>query len=101
VPPTFNTIEFLDFKNALINISLISGSEIRYTKDCSDPTIESSLYNNPLTISETTILKAKMFKEGALEGPVLTTSYFFLSYGFDNPVLSLKTTGKHYLLDMN
>ncbi len=67
----------------------VAGAEIRYTLDCSDPTAEDRLYGGPVLISETTILRARLFKTDYLNGPVLTRSFLFEDNIFDNPVLSI------------
>ena len=41
-----------------------SGAQIRYTIDNSEPTAASTLYTAPFTLSATTLLKAKAFKDG-------------------------------------
>lgn len=40
------------------------GAEIRYTMDGSEPTADSPLYTQPLTVTESCVVKAKAFKEG-------------------------------------
>ncbi|MCA1747418.1 MAG: chitobiase/beta-hexosaminidase C-terminal domain-containing protein, partial [Bacteroidales bacterium] len=69
--------------------SPVAGAETRYTLDCSDPTENDSLYNGPLLINETTVLKARLFKPNHLKGPVLTRTFFFEDKLFENPVLSI------------
>ena len=44
--------------------SLTPGAEVRYTLDGSEPSCESTLYTGPFKISETTLIRAKAFKEG-------------------------------------
>ena len=41
-----------------------TGSEIHYTLDGSVPTAESTLYEGPITLSETTVVKAIAIKDG-------------------------------------
>jgi hypothetical protein len=40
------------------------GAEIHYTVDGSTPTAESPVYSEPLTLTETTIVKAIAIKDG-------------------------------------
>lgn len=47
-----------------VTISGPSGSEIHYTVDGSTPTAESPVYSEPLTLTETTTLKAIAIKDG-------------------------------------
>ena len=47
-----------------VTMSAESGAEIRYTLDGSTPTAESTLYSAPVTLSETTTVKAIAIKDG-------------------------------------
>lgn len=40
------------------------GAEVHYTLDGSEPTLESPLYTEPFTMTETTTVRAKAFKDG-------------------------------------
>ena len=53
------------------------GATIRYTLDGSEPTVESTLYEQPLMISGTTILRAVEVADGAVVGDVATATYIF------------------------
>ncbi len=73
--PTFshtsgNYYEALD----LVISCSTAGSVIRYTTDGSEPTAESAEYTDPIAITETTVVKAKAFKEGILDSATATTS---------------------------
>ncbi len=63
------------------------GASIYYTIDGSEPTINSILYTSPITISTTTTLKAKGYKDGFI--PSLTEEVYFI---FGN-VLEGETVG--------
>jgi hypothetical protein len=52
-----------------------SGASIRYTLDGSDPSESSALYESPIVLSDTTMVKAKAFLEGFL--PSVTASAEF------------------------
>lgn len=52
-----------------------TGATIHFTTDGSDPVIESILYSEPISISDTTTLKARAFKSGYADSDVLTASY--------------------------
>jgi len=54
---------------------LTSESEIHYTTDGSTPTLASSIYTDPITISQTTTLKAVAFKTGWTTSPIATGTY--------------------------
>ncbi len=52
------------------------GETIRYTLDGSDPVPSSPVYGGPIEVASTTIVRARIFANGAIPGPVLTRSYF-------------------------
>lgn len=61
-----------------VNISSTTpGAAIYYTTDGSDPTEQSTLYTLPLTISQTTTLKAKAFLDGYNPSNTTTAQYVF------------------------
>ena len=47
-----------------VTMSGPAGAEIHYTLDGSIPTAESALYESPITLSETTVVKAIAVKDG-------------------------------------
>jgi hypothetical protein len=65
-------------------------AEIRYTRDGSKPTSSSALYTTPLSIDQTTVLKARIFEANKLPGKVVTRTYF-IGTNFSLPVISLST----------
>ena len=68
----------------------LSGENIHYTLDCSTPTENSPVLSGPLTITETTILRAASFPAGQLPSETATFSWF-LHEGGTLPVVSLVT----------
>jgi len=48
------------------------GDQIRYTLDDTEPAAESPLYTKPLVLSETTTVKAKVFRDGRPAGAATT-----------------------------
>ncbi len=48
---------------------------VRYTTDGSEPTTNSTVYSMPLHITETTLIKAKAFKEGATPSSTLEGTF--------------------------
>lgn len=52
------------------------GGEIRYTLDGSEPTLASAPYSQPIEISSTTVVRARIFKPDMLPGTVITNTYF-------------------------
>lgn len=69
--------------------SPVAGAMIRYTLDANDPTEQSPLYENPIEVNTTTILKARLFREGDLAGAPLTCSYFITQKNYENPLVSI------------
>ena len=59
------------------------------TTDCTDPDSSDSQYNEPIEISSTTIIKARLLKQNTIDGPVLTISFIFDDNSYENPVISL------------
>lgn len=47
---------------------------LRYTMDGSDPTVESPAYEGPFTISDTTVVKAKVFGDQFFDSAVVTAN---------------------------
>lgn len=74
----------------LVITSYESGVQIRYTLDGSPPDESSSLYQNPIDIAATTIVRAQAFRTEYLPSPVVTQSYFFLEKTV-LPILSIVT----------
>lgn len=55
--------------------ALMKGSEVRYTIDGTEPTIESLRYTSPVKIRQSTTFKAKAFREGNSAGPLITATF--------------------------
>lgn len=53
-----------------------AGQEIRYTTDCSEPTRTSPLYEGPITLSKTTVIRARAFAEDLLGSTTAGSTYF-------------------------
>ena len=68
VTPTVNAPNFsgaTQFEESTqVTMTGPTGSEIHYTLDGSTPTAESTLYEGPITLSETTVVKAVAIKDG-------------------------------------
>lgn len=66
-------------------------SSIHYTTDGSDPTPFSQAYTGtPISISSSTVLKAKVFAPGMLPSPNTVSSYFF-NVNHTTPIISVVT----------
>lgn len=66
----------------MVSLELTStseGTEIRFTSDGTQPTTESTLYEGPIEISETTQIRARAFKLDQVPSPVYGQSYIKLA----------------------
>lgn len=63
---------------------------VRFTKDGSEPDESSPVYQNPVSVNETTVLRARAFKTGYLPGSNVSASYIIRS-SIDRPILSIAT----------
>ncbi len=65
---------------SLSTLSTVPGVELRYTTDRSEPLATSTLYNGPITISGSTMLRARLYQPStAAYGEVSARHYFLLS----------------------
>jgi len=88
------------FYSSSVTVELIAGeSAILYTLDGSDPDSSSLVYSAPVTINETSILKAISTKEDHLPSPTVHHSYF-INEETDLPVVSL-ISDPYNLFDYN
>ncbi len=67
--------------------SQVPGMQIRYTTDRSEPTSTSALYGGPLTISSSTMLRARLIDpaDGSIQGDVSARNYLKLSAAAISP----------------
>lgn len=72
------------------------GCLIRYTTDGSEPTNGSIIYDSPLIFDTTTVVRAKLFCEGALSPRSTTHSYIFFPRFQKIPVISLVTDDAYF-----
>jgi len=76
-PPVF-TADYNRFLDA-VDVKISSDNknvEIRYTADGSDPSVRSTLVQDMIHLSETTVLSARCFKEGRPVSAVARKTYF-------------------------
>ena len=74
--PTFSVAGGTYNNNQSVTISCATdGATIRYTTDGTDPTSSSSVYSSALSITGTTTLKAKAFKDGLTESEISSATY--------------------------
>lgn len=67
-----------------VSMSAESGAEIRYTTNGSAPNAESTLYSSPITLTETTTIKAIAIKDGEMS-QVTARTYSKVQGGGDEP----------------
>jgi hypothetical protein len=75
-----------------------SNVEIRFTTDGSEPNSSSPVFSNAISISTTSNLKARAFKNGWLPSKTEVHSYFIGEHTFTLPVVSISTQ-QSYLWD--
>ncbi|HXR82453.1 MAG TPA: lamin tail domain-containing protein, partial [Saprospiraceae bacterium] len=66
----------------------ISGNDVRYTTDGSEPNDTSPLYSGPFIVSATSVIRARSFEPGRLAGSTACASYF-IGENTQLPVLSI------------
>ncbi|MDD3430850.1 MAG: lamin tail domain-containing protein [Bacteroidales bacterium] len=74
------------------------GGTIRYTLDGSEPTEESPEYTEPIQISSTKVVRARIFKPNFIPG-YTTTSTYFINEDFETrnlPVISIATDSANF-----
>lgn len=74
--PTFNPPEgsYDSAQNVSISCST-SGAIIRYTTNSSEPTSSSTVYSSPISVSSTTTIKAKGFKDGSIPSAMASATF--------------------------
>ena len=66
-------------------------AEIRFTLDGSEPDSTSSVYNDPVNIDTTTVIRVIIYEKDKLPGKIITQTYFINEPDHDLPVLSIST----------
>ena len=59
-----------------VSLRAEEGLEIRYTTDCSEPSRTSPLYSEPISVSKTTVIRARCFAEDMLGSSSMGGTYF-------------------------
>jgi len=91
--PSYSVLGGFFEKPISVTITCSQGGIVRYTLDGSEPTNDSPEFDSPLDIDKTTIVRARVFEEGKIPGPIKTHSYFF-GENFEErglPVISIAT----------
>ncbi len=82
-----------------VSVTLTAKGEIRYTLDGSRPTVSSSLYTEPILLTETTVVRAVSIEQGALPSRSVTLTYL-LNEGHELPVVSLAADDRNSFQEM-
>lgn len=74
------------------------GGDIRYTVDGSEPMSTSPIYIAPIPVTETTIIRARIYNPGFIAGPIITHSFFVNDDSVDKklPVVSISTAPENF-----
>ena len=105
--PSFSTAP--GFYTSTIYLSLQSepGATVYYTTNGSEPTEQSTLYSSPIAISQTTVIRARAYRNNVIMSEIVTGSYIFnqdskgTDYhspcgGFTVPVVSISTAPDYF-----
>lgn len=86
------------FYQSSVSVSLTpsnAGEIIRYSLDGSQPEESSTLYNQPVQLTSTKVLRARSFGSGLLPGRTVTNSYI-INFSTQLPVISLSTNPENF-----
>ncbi len=92
------------FYNGSVTLSLLGGAnvQIRYTLDGEEPDNTSPLYNNPINITNTTVVKAKAFPTVDTHAASFTmVNTYFINENHSLPVVSVSSDRVETLLNGN
>jgi hypothetical protein len=59
-----------------LTLSASDGCDIYYTTDGGTPAKSSNKYSGPVSVDKTTVIRARAFKDGFLDGQIKTNTYF-------------------------
>lgn len=78
----------------------LNGDAIHFTANNLQPSLSSSSYTEPLSISRTLTVKTKTYQEGYLPGMTYGQTYFLNEHSFTLPVVCLSFEPEHFFDDM-
>jgi hypothetical protein len=84
-----------------VEISSDSNLQLRFTLDGTPPDIQSPVYSSSITIEKSTVVKARLFKENYLPGPISAQSYIKIDDVLerDLPILSISAEPRQLFSD--
>ena len=97
--PTINPADGTTFSSTSRRVSISgaeSGAEIRYTIDGSEPTVTSKLYTKSFNVFDTTVVKARVFKNGKMTSATVSSRIVrlqTLAEAMDVPLWTVSTGG--------
>ncbi len=96
--PTFSVEGGIFQSEQSLLIHTLYGGWVRYTLDGSEPAESSLVPGSPIIISRNTVVRARIFKNGMIPGPVLTQSYFILPENKHTglPVVSIASSPRNF-----
>ncbi len=74
----------------------LSGNNIRYTTDGSEPGASSASFSDPIPVGKTMVVKARTYEDGFLPGKLNASTYFLNEHEFTLPVVSLSFEPDHF-----
>jgi hypothetical protein len=77
----------------------LSGDNVHYTTEGSEPTVNNATYSNPIPVSKTMTVKTRTFQDGFLPGETYTNTYFLNEHAFTLPVVSLSFKDDYFYDD--
>ncbi|MBO5263424.1 MAG: chitobiase/beta-hexosaminidase C-terminal domain-containing protein [Bacteroidaceae bacterium] len=90
---------FNDGESIEVAITAEEGATIRYTLDGNDPTEESDVYSAPISITETTTVKAIAVKDGCKNSEVAEATYTAIDPNAPTATLSFASTDQRVSQD--
>jgi len=73
--PDFSVSGGIFHQPVSVSLKTLYGGDVRYTLDGSEPTEQSAVAKTPIAITKNTVLRALIYKQGQVLGPIATNSY--------------------------
>lgn len=73
-----------------VSLSSVQSGIIRYSVNGDEPTTSSQVYSGPILMTNTTAIRARLFKPGYLPSPIVTNTYF-INEDVHLPVFAINT----------